>query len=69
MRALQSLPANATAHLKVLRHGKQLALDLKVPARGYLLPPPPPAPPVAPDAPAAPPAPAPPPPPVSQGSF
>jgi S1-C subfamily serine protease len=67
MRALQSEPANATAHLKVLRHGKQVALDLKVPARGYLLPPLPPAPPVAPDAPAAPMPPAPPP--MSKGSF
>ncbi|MGN6313838.1 MAG: PDZ domain-containing protein [Rhodanobacteraceae bacterium] len=73
MRALQSLPADATAHLEVVRHGKQLALNFKVPARGYLLPPvppEPPAPPAMPNAPAAPPLPpVPPPPPVSKGVF
>jgi S1-C subfamily serine protease len=51
MRALQALPADATAHLKILRHGRQVALALKVPARGALLPPAPPAPPAAPAAP------------------
>lgn len=73
MRALQSVPVDGTAHLKVLRHGKQVALNLRVPARGYLLPPAPPAPPAAPAAPdipaAPPPPPAPPLPPESKGSF
>lgn len=70
MRALQALPADATAHLEVLRHGKQVALDLKMPARGNLLPPVPPAPPAVPKAPAAPPLPPiQPPPPVSKGVF
>jgi len=67
LRTLQSLPTDATAHLKVLRHGKQIALDFKVPAGGDLVPPAPPAPPAAPVAPVAPPAPPPPPPPVSKG--
>lgn len=72
MRGLQASPAGSTAHLKVLRHGKQVALSLKVRARGYLLPPAPPAPAAPPVAPAGPPPPpAPPPPPLSGsgGSF
>jgi C-terminal processing protease CtpA/Prc len=60
MRALQALPAEAKAHLKVLRQGKQIALDIRMPPRDVLLPPAPPAPPVAPVAPAAPPLPPPP---------
>jgi len=63
MRTLQSLPTDATAHLKVLRHGKQIALDFKVPAGSFLVPPAPPAPPAAPVAPVAPVAPPAPPPP------
>ncbi|HEX6613123.1 MAG TPA: PDZ domain-containing protein [Rhodanobacteraceae bacterium] len=64
MRTLQALPADSTAHLEVLRHGKQVSLELKVPARGHLLPPEPPAPPASPDAPVAPP-----PPPASKGTV
>ncbi len=45
MRALQSSPAGEPAHLAVLRHGKRLALDLKLPPRRDLLPPEPPDPP------------------------
>src|SRR5581483_7127056 len=65
MRALQALPTDKPVRLTVLRHGKQLAVQLKTPPRWDLLPPVPPAPPasLAPAAPAAPtPSPAPKPP-------
>jgi C-terminal processing protease CtpA/Prc len=39
MRALQARPGHASSHIEVLRHGKALALDLKLPARSALLPP------------------------------
>ena len=58
MRALQALPIDKPVRLTVLRHGKQLAVQLKTPPRWNLLPPAPPAP-LAPLAPAAPAAPAP----------
>ncbi|HJU09187.1 MAG TPA: PDZ domain-containing protein [Rhodanobacteraceae bacterium] len=58
MRALQALPIDKPVRLTVLRHGKQLAVQLKTPPRWDLLPPVPPAPP-APLTPAAPAAPAP----------
>lgn len=70
-RALRGATDEQQVRMAVRRHGKTLALDMKVPARWNLLPPPPPplppAPPVPPNPPkvAAPPAPpTPPPPPV-----
>ena len=70
-RALRGATDEQQVRMAVRRHGKTLALDMKVPARWNLLPPPPPplppAPPVPPNAPkvAAPPAPpTPPPPPI-----
>lgn len=38
MRALQALPADKPVRLTVLRHGKQLGVDLKSPPRGMLPP-------------------------------
>jgi hypothetical protein len=66
-RALRGATGEQQVRMAVRRHGKTLALNMKVPPRWNLLPPPPPAPPpppVPPKAPkvAAPPAPPPPPP-------
>lgn len=63
MRAFRDLPDNKPVTVGVRRHGKTIALALKSPPRGMLLPPPPPPPPPMPAAPPAPPAPHAPPPP------
>jgi membrane-associated protease RseP (regulator of RpoE activity) len=73
-RALRGATADQEVHMAVRRHGKTLALNMKVPPRWNLLPPPPPPAPPPPPVPstpskvAAPPAPPspPPPPPVSK---
>lgn len=55
MRALGEQTQDSTVHLTVLRHGKSMTIDMKVPTPTALLPPPPPRPPAPPAKPPAPP--------------